>query len=196
MVGITSSPVKVLTHLWPGHLSRHLEPPVRRQARQGDEGARSEKHACNLDHGGYTNQVVRENVRDVCFQKRCRAPNNTVKYDGKMNPNIWIEDYCLACRAGGADDDLFIIQFIPIYLVDKVRAWLDHLRRNIIDRWDNLKEIFTDNFQGTYVRSSNQWDLKCCRQKPDESLRDYIWQFSRKCHKLPKIVDADYHTWF
>jgi hypothetical protein len=141
-------------------------------------------------------QGVPENVHDVCFQKRCRAPNNTVKYDGKTNPNIWIEDYCLACRAGGADDDLFIIQFIPIYLVDKLSAWLDHLRRNMIDRWENLKEIFTDNFQGTYVRSSNPWDLKCCRQKPDESLRDYIWQFSRKCHKLPKIVDADCHTRF
>jgi hypothetical protein len=35
------------------------------------------------------------------------------------------------------------------------RAWLDHLTRNSIDCWENLKEIFTSNFQGTYVRPDN-----------------------------------------
>jgi hypothetical protein len=33
-------------------------------------------------------------------------PNNVVKYDGKTIPNVSLEDYRLACRAG---DDLFII---------------------------------------------------------------------------------------
>jgi hypothetical protein len=42
-------------------------------------------------------------------------------------------NYCLACRAGGADDDLFIIEFLPIYLTDTARAWLDHLSRNTFD---------------------------------------------------------------
>jgi hypothetical protein len=47
---------------------------------------------------------------------------------------------------GGADDDLFIIQFLPIYLADSARAWLDHLTRNVIDSWEDLWEIFTGNF--------------------------------------------------
>jgi hypothetical protein len=25
------------------------------------------------------------------------------------NPSVWLEDYHLTCRTGGADDDLFII---------------------------------------------------------------------------------------
>jgi hypothetical protein len=37
------------------------------------------------------------------------VPNNVVKYDGNTNPNVWLEDYHLACTTGGADDDLFII---------------------------------------------------------------------------------------
>jgi hypothetical protein len=41
---------------------------------------------------------------------------------------------------------LFIIQFLPIYVVDMARAWLDHLPRNTIDSWEDLKEIFTGNF--------------------------------------------------
>jgi hypothetical protein len=91
-----------------------------------------------------------------CFQ----ALGNIVKYDGKINLIIWLEDYCLACRVGGANGDLFIIQLLPIYLADFTRAWLDHLQRNIINSWDRLWEIFIGNFQSMYVRPSNPWDLK------------------------------------
>jgi hypothetical protein len=71
-------------------------------------------------------------VCDACFPKCFRAPNNIAKYDSKTNPSVWLEDYWLACRANGADSDLFIIQFLPIYLVDTSRAWLNHLHRNSI----------------------------------------------------------------
>jgi hypothetical protein len=74
------------------------------------------------------------------------VPGNVVKYDNKTNPSVWPEDYRLVCRAGGANNDLFIIQFLPIYLADSARAWMDHLPRNIIDSWDDLQEIFTSNF--------------------------------------------------
>jgi hypothetical protein len=50
------------------------------------------------------------------------------------------------------------------------RAWHDHLPRNTIDCWEDLKEIFTGNFQGTYVRPGNPWDLNGCRQMQGESL--------------------------
>jgi hypothetical protein len=93
-----------------------------------------------------------------CF----RVLNNVIKYNGKTNPSVWLEDYRLACRAGGVDDDLFIIQFLPIYLADSTRVGLEHLLRNMIDNWEDLKEIFTSNFQGRYVRPRNPWDLKSC----------------------------------
>jgi hypothetical protein len=57
--------------------------------------------------------------------------------------------------AGGSDDDVFIIKFLPIYLTDTARAWPDHLSRNMIDSWEDLKDIFTVNFQGTYVGQAN-----------------------------------------
>jgi hypothetical protein len=85
-------------------------------------------------------------MRDAQFPRRFQAPSNIVKYDGKTNPSVWLEDFCLACRVGGANDDLFIIQFLSIYLADSARAWLDHLPRNMIDSWEDLKEIFTGNF--------------------------------------------------
>jgi hypothetical protein len=133
---------------------------------------------CNLCHSGCSDQeqhnlspeglgpkAFGNNVHDACFPRCFRASNNIIKYDGRTNPSIFLEDYRLTCRVGGADDDIFIIQFLPIYLANTSRAWLDQLPRNSIDCWDDLKEIFTSNFQGTYVWPDNQWNLKGCWQK-------------------------------
>jgi hypothetical protein len=82
--------------------------------------------------------TFRSNVCDTHFLKCFWAPNNVIKYNGKTNPSVWLEDYCLACRVGRADDDLFNIQFLPMYLADSDRAWLDHLSRNTIDSWEDF----------------------------------------------------------
>jgi hypothetical protein len=41
-------------------------------------------------------------------------------------------------------------------------AWLNHLPKNSIDCWDDLRKIFTGNFQGTYVQLGNPRDMKDC----------------------------------
>jgi hypothetical protein len=41
------------------------------------------------------------------------------------------------------------------------------------------------------VCPGNLWDLWSCRQQPGESLRDYIWRFSKQCTELPNITDSD-----
>ena len=51
--------------------------------------------------------------------------------------------------------------------------------------------IFIGNFYGTYVHPRNSWDLKSCQQEPNESLRDYICRFSKRCNSLPDVVDVD-----
>jgi hypothetical protein len=38
-----------------------------------------------------------------------------------------------------------------------------------IHNWADLVKVFVGNFQGTYVRLGNSWDLRSCRQKPDET---------------------------
>lgn len=164
--------------------SEHRARYPRRDGRDDGEGR-------SLSPGGDGPKAFGRNVRDAPFPRPFRAPSNVVRYDGKTNPSVWLEDYRLACRAGGADDDLFIVQFLPIYLADSARAWLDHLPGSSIDSWEDLRRIFTGNFQGTYVRPGNAWDLKSCRQKAGETLRDYIRRFSNKCHQLPKVGDAE-----
>jgi hypothetical protein len=41
------------------------------------------------------------------------------------------------------------------------------------------------------VRPRNSWDLRSSCQKPGESLREYIWRFSKQRTELPNITDSD-----
>lgn len=88
-------------------------------------------------------------------------------------------------------DDDFIIQYLPIYLGDSARAWLEYLLADKIKSWSDLRDTFIGNFQGTYQQPGNSWDLKICQQKKGETLREYIRRFSKRCNELPEVVDAD-----
>jgi hypothetical protein len=47
------------------------------------------------------------------------------RYDGNTNPSVWLEEYRLACHAGGATADLFVIKNMPLY---EDHVWFE-------DRW-------------------------------------------------------------
>jgi hypothetical protein len=72
-------------------------------------------------------------------------------YDGDTNPSVWLEDYWLACHVGGATNDLIVIKNLPLYLGDSRRTWIEHLPRDKIHDWTDLRRVFVDNFQGTYT---------------------------------------------
>jgi hypothetical protein len=92
---------------------------------------------------------------------------------------------------GGADDGNLIIRNLSLFLSDAARAWLEHLPPAQISDWDDLVKAFMGNFQGTYVRPRNSWDLRSCRQQPGESIREYIRRFSKQRTELPNVTDSD-----
>jgi hypothetical protein len=104
---------------------------------------------------------------------------------------LWLADYRLAYQLGGTDDDNLIIRNLPLFLSGAAWAWLEHLPPAQISNWDDLVKAFAGNFQGTYVRRGNSWDLRSCRQQPGESLREYIRWFSKQRTELPNIIDSD-----
>jgi hypothetical protein len=85
-------------------------------------------------------------IQKVPFPPRFRLPTNTTKDTEETNPAIWLEDFWLACQVGGADDDYFIIQYLPICVGEHVRAWLKFLPPNRIRSWAELKQVFVGNF--------------------------------------------------
>jgi hypothetical protein len=136
-------------------------------------------------------QAFSQAIRWAPFPTRFRTPTTIAKYSGETRPELWLADYRLACQLGGMDDDNLIIRNLPLFLSDAVRSWLEHLPPAQISNWDDLVKAFADNFEGTYVRPGNSWDLQSCRQQPGESLRDYIWKFLKQRTELPNITDLD-----
>ena len=85
-------------------------------------------------------------IRRAPFPQHFRPPANITKYTGETNPGIWLEDFWLACRARGVDDDYFIIQYLLIYVGEHVQAWLEFLSHDSICDWADLKRVFVRNF--------------------------------------------------
>jgi hypothetical protein len=135
--------------------------------------------------------VFSREIRTTSFPQRFRQPTSIDKYNGETNPRVWLNDYHLACQLGGATTDEVIIRNLPLHLADSARTWLEHLPASQIHNWDDLVRTFVGNFQGTYVRPGNSWDLRACTQKPGESLRDFIRHFSKRCTELPSMAQSE-----
>jgi hypothetical protein len=84
-----------------------------------------------------------------------------------------------------------IIRNLPLHLADLAWTWLEHLTPTQIHNWDDLVRTFVGNFQGTYMRPENSWDLRAFTQKPTESLRDFIRCFSKHRTELPSVAQAE-----
>jgi hypothetical protein len=135
--------------------------------------------------------VFSREIRMATFPQRFRQPTTIVKYNEETDPRVWLNDYRLACQLGGATSDEAIIRNLPLHLADSARTWLEHLPASQIHNWDDLVHTFVGNFQGTYVRPGNSWDLRSCTQKPGESLWDFIWRFSKRCTELPSVAQSE-----
>ena len=75
-------------------------------------------------------------------------------YDGETNLDHWLEDYCLAMKVKGSDND-FAFQYLPILLSSSTRAWLDQLEPGSIRCWGDLRAVFIGHFHGTYTHLGN-----------------------------------------
>ena len=133
-------------------------------------------------------------VLNAAFPERFRV-NGVERYTGETQPDIWLSDYRIACRTSGGSD-LAAVHCLPLHLADSARAWLDSLPPGCINSWADLEVYFVDNFQGTYNRPGNAWDLHSCVQGDNETLRDYIRRFSKKKNSLPNIREGDVITAF
>jgi hypothetical protein len=104
--------------------------------------------------------VFSREIRTTSFPQRFCQPTLIDKYTGETDPHVWLNDYRLAWQLGGAITDQVIIRNLPLHLADSTRTWLEHLPPSQIHNWDDLVRIFVGNFQGTYVRPRNSWDLR------------------------------------
>jgi hypothetical protein len=60
--------------------------------------------------------VFSRHILSAPVPTRYHPLTNIQKYVGEMNPGLWLEDYQLACQAGDADGDAFIILKVHLAL--------------------------------------------------------------------------------
>jgi hypothetical protein len=91
-------------------------------------------------------RVFSQDIRTTSFPQCSRQPTSIDKYNGEMDPRVWLNDYRLACQLGGATTDEVIIRNLPLHLADSARTWLEHLPASQIHNWDDLVCTFVGNF--------------------------------------------------
>jgi hypothetical protein len=70
-------------------------------------------------------------------------------------------------------------------------TWLESLKPNSIDSWEDLKRAFIDNFQGSLIKAGTRHDLSQVKQEMNETLRSYTWRFFETCATIANITDED-----
>jgi hypothetical protein len=64
------------------------------------------------------------------------------------------------------------MQSIQVHLSGAARSWLKKLPGGSIDSWEIFEDLFVKNFRSTCKKPALVEQLRTCRQKLDESMRE------------------------
>ena len=129
---------------------RHAHGDVREGASHGYHPHRGGRYDSGEDRSPSPSlpgpQAFGRHILNAAFPPRYRPPTQHPEVLWETNPRLWLEDYQLACQAGGVDNDNFIIRNLPLFLANLARPWLEHRPPNRIQSGADLKETFVGNF--------------------------------------------------
>jgi hypothetical protein len=90
--------------------------------------------------------------------------------------------------AGG--NDVVMANYFPMALTGTARSWLMNLFEGTLHSWSELCHQFTANFESAYAQPGNETNLHAIHQRPGESLRSFILQFSQVRNTVAHISNA------
>jgi hypothetical protein len=70
-------------------------------------------------------------------------------------------------------------------------TWLESLKPNSIDSWEDLKWAFINNLQGSMIRAGTHHDLFQVKQEMNKTLRSYTRCFFETHATIANITDED-----
>ena len=100
-------------------------------------------------------------------------PDLPPRYDGTPDPAEFLQLYELSIKATNGDRKV-MSNWFPMALKDGARSWLLNLPPGSISSWDEMRDHFVANFQGTRDLPPATGDLRCIKQQPGETLQKYI----------------------
>ena len=84
-------------------------------------------------------------------------------------------------------DEKTMANWFPMALKDGARSWLLNLTEGSVSSWEEMRNRFIANFQGTRDRPPAAGDLHRIKQQPGETLHKYILRFNNVCLKILKV---------
>jgi hypothetical protein len=127
-------------------------------------------------------------LRMVVWPSKFR-PHLPEKYDRTVNPTEFLQIYSTSILTAGGNEAV-MANYFPIALMGMARSWLMDLSEGTLHSWSELCRQFTANFESAYARPGNDTDLHAIQQRPGESLRSFIQQFSQVHNTIPHISNA------
>jgi hypothetical protein len=185
-------------------------------------GWKTSRHGQNKDHGRNNEEIAtsRIDARDIVNAKRqgrlsnnsdCFPvlssvfadaqypkdfkPANLHKYDGKQDPVQWFCLYSTAINVVGGDTSTKVLYF-PIVLEPTPHSWLESLKPKSIHSWEDFKEVFVDNSQGSLHRLATRHAIAMCKQEPGKTLRSYVKWFFDTSATITNVSDEDVIDYF
>jgi hypothetical protein len=83
------------------------------------------------------------------------------------------------------------VSLLPLLSGPSTLTWLESLNKYSIDKWDQLKDLFTSNFAGAMGRSGTRMDLAMVKQEQGETLRKYMRRFFDKRATVVDVTDKE-----
>ena len=115
---------------------------------------------------------------------------NLKKCDGKQDPRQWLHIDSTTIEVAGGTNSTKVIYF-QMALESAPLTWLESLKHDSIHSWEDLKQLFVDNFQGSIHQSATRHDMRLCKQEHGETLRSYIKRFFDTRSTIANIANDD-----
>jgi hypothetical protein len=120
---------------------------ARREARCFEDECETETFG-NSRHGLCGVECFSILICSTPLPKGIKLTDGVVKFNGQQDPRIWLDDFITAITiSGGSRDNAF--QLLSLHLKDNARAWLNNLAPDSIRSWEEFRQAFIANFQGT-----------------------------------------------
>ena len=122
-------------------------------------------------------------------------PRKLKLYDGSTKPEDWLDSYLLAVDIAGGNQR-WAVRYIPQMLEGPARIWLNNLPENSIECWIDFEKAFVSNFTSTYKRPNRPQHLAACRQRDNETDREYLTRWSQMRNSCEGVIEAQAISWF
>jgi hypothetical protein len=138
--------------------------------------------------------ALADHLRVVAWPSKFR-PHLAKKYDGSTNLSEFLQIYITAIMAAGGNDAV-MASYFHVALTGLARKWLMNLTPGSIQFWGELCAQFSANFVSVYQQHGVEAHLHVVRQQPGETLRTFIFRFTKVRGTIPRISDASIITAF